>query len=181
MRAVPLTVTALAAALLLTACGGGDDSGSGTDESKAAESTASTGGACAADDLGQDVGPVNAAPAAGDSGNVTVTLTNKGAECTLNGFPTVDLTTDDGSTAVPKDEAAEAQALTLPAQGTATFTITYVRGEDGGDQSLAVKTVKYGLPGGSADQSFPWSYGDVALKSGKVPDATVSAFQQAGD
>ncbi|MGW6518622.1 DUF4232 domain-containing protein [Streptomyces sp. NPDC054950] len=181
MRAVPLTVTALAAALLLTACGGGDDSGSGTDESKAAESTASTGGACAADDLGQDVGPVNAAPAAGDSGNVTVTLTNKGAECTLNGFPTVDLTTDDGSTAVPKDEAAEAQALTLPAQGTATFTITYVRGEDGGDQGLAVKTVKYGLPGGSADQSFPWSYGDVALKSGKVPDATVSAFQQAGD
>ncbi|KPI26500.1 DUF4232 domain-containing protein [Streptomyces sp. NPDC048253] len=181
MRAVPLTVTALAAALLLTACGGGDDSGSGTDESKAAESTASTGGACAADDLGQDVGPVNAAPAAGDSGNVTVTLTNKGAECTLNGFPTVELATDDGSTAVPKDEAAEAQALTLPAQGTATFTITYVRGEDGGDQSLAVKTVKYGLPGGSADQSFPWSYGDVALKSGKVPDATVSAFQQAGD
>ncbi|TQJ54750.1 DUF4232 domain-containing protein [Streptomyces sp. NBC_00080] len=181
MRAVPLTVTALAAALLLTACGGGDDSGSGTDESKAAESTASAGGACAADDLGQEVGPVNAAPAAGDSGNVTVTLTNKGAECTLNGFPTVDLTTEDGSTTVPKDEAAEAQALTLPAQGTATFTITYVRGEDGGDQSLAVKTVKYDLPGGSADQSFPWSYGDVALKSGKVPDATVSAFQQAGD
>lgn len=56
-----------------------------------------------------------------------------------------------------------------------------MRGEDGGDQSLAVKTVKYDLPGGSADQSFPWSYGDVALKSGKVPDATVSAFQQAGD
>ncbi|MEU9313540.1 DUF4232 domain-containing protein [Streptomyces sp. NPDC048256] len=181
MRAVPLTVTALAAALLLTACGGGDDSGSGTDESKAAESTASAGGACAAGDLGQEVGPVNAAPAAGDSGNVTVTLTNKGAECTLNGFPTVDLTTEGGSTTVPKDEAAEAQALTLPAQGTATFTITYVRGEDGGDQSLAVKTVKYDLPGGSADQSFPWSYGDVALKSGKVPDATVSAFQQAGD
>ncbi|WP_062651231.1 DUF4232 domain-containing protein [Streptomyces maremycinicus] len=181
MRAVPLTVTALAAALLLTACGGGDDSGSDTDASKASESTASAGGACAAGDLGQEVGPVNAAPAAGDSGNVTVTLTNKGAECTLNGFPTVDLTSDGGSASVPKDEAAEAQALTLPAQGTATFTITYVRGADGGDESLAVKTVKYGLPGGSADQSFPWSYGDVALKSGKVPDATVSAFQQAGD
>ncbi|WP_314224920.1 DUF4232 domain-containing protein [Streptomyces zaehneri] len=181
MRAVPLTVTALAAALLLTACGGGDDNGSGTDESKASGSTDSTGAAGGACDLGQEVGPVNAAPAAGDSGNVTVTLTNKGAECTLNGFPTVELTTDGDSTAVPKDEAAEAQALTIPAQGTATFTITYVRGEDGGDKSLAVKTVKYGLPGGSTDQSFPWSYGDVALKSGKVPDATVSAFQQAGD
>ncbi|QJT03201.1 DUF4232 domain-containing protein [Streptomyces asoensis] len=178
MRAVPITVTALAAALLLTACGGGDDSGSGTDESKASGSTGSTGSAC---DLGQEVGPVNAAPAAGDSGNVTVTLTNKGAECTLNGFPTVELTADGGSATVPKDEAAEAQALTLPAQGTATFTITYVRGEDGGDKSLAVKTVKSGLPGGSADLSFPWSYGDVALKSEKVPDATVSAFQQAGD
>ncbi|MDQ0582548.1 DUF4232 domain-containing protein [Streptomyces rishiriensis] len=183
MRAVPLTVTALAAALLLTACGGGDDSASDTDASKASESTGSgsAGGTCAAADLGQEVGPVNAAPAAGDSGNVTVTLTNKGAECTLNGFPTVTLASDGGSADVPKDEAAEAQALTLPAQGTATFTITYVRGEDGGDKSLAVKTVKYGLPGASADQSFPWSYGDVALKSGKVPDATVSAFQQAGD
>ncbi|MGW0874068.1 DUF4232 domain-containing protein [Streptomyces sp. NPDC002740] len=180
MRAVPLTVTALAAALLLTACGGGDDSGSDTDESKAAGTTGGTGTTCAAGDLGQEVGPVNAAPAAGDSGNVTVTLTNKGAECVLDGFPTVELTADSGSATVPKDEAAEAQALTLPAQGTATFTITYVRGEDGGD-GLAVKTVKYGLPGGSADQSFPWSYGDVALKSEKVPDATVSAFQQAGD
>lgn len=178
MRAVPITVTALAAALLLTACGGGDDSGSDTDESKGAGSTGTT---CAAGDLGQEVGPVNPAPAAGDSGNVTVTLTNKGAECTLDGFPTVDLTAGDTSATVAKDEAAEAQALTLPAQGTASFTITYVRGEEGGDKSLAVKTVKYGLPGASADQSFPWSYGDVALKSEKVPDATVSAFQQAGD
>ncbi|MFJ9020732.1 DUF4232 domain-containing protein [Streptomyces sp. NPDC102259] len=181
MRAVPLTITALAAALLLTACGGGDDSGSDTDESKASGSTGAGGTTCAADDLGQEVGPVNAAPAAGDSGNVTVTLTNKGAECTLNGFPAVELAADGDSVTVAKDEAAEAQALTVPAQGTATFTITYVRGEDGGDKSLAVKTVKYGLPGGSADLSFPWSYGDVALKSEKVSDATVSAFQQAGD
>ncbi|MET7650211.1 MULTISPECIES: DUF4232 domain-containing protein [unclassified Streptomyces] len=181
MRAVPITVTALAAALLLTACGGGDDSGSDNDKSKGAAATGTTGTTCAASDLGQEVGPVNAAPGAGDSGNVTVTLTNKGAECTLDGFPTVELTADGGSATVAKDEAAKAQALPLPAQGTASFTITYVRGEEGGDKSLAVKTVKYGLPGASADQSFPWSYGDVSLKSDKVPDATVSAFQQAGD
>ncbi|WP_327316941.1 DUF4232 domain-containing protein [Streptomyces sp. NBC_01235] len=182
MRAVPITVTALAAALLLTACGGGDDSGSGSDEkSKASGSAGSTGSACAAADLGREVGPVNAAPAAGDTGNVTVTFTNKGAECTLTGFPAVDLQADGTSATVAKDEAAEAQALTLPAQGTASFTITYVRGEDGGDKSIAVKTVKYGLPGASATESFAWSYGDVALKSAGVPDATVSSFQQSGD
>ncbi|MEU5280314.1 DUF4232 domain-containing protein [Streptomyces asoensis] len=180
MRAVPLTVTALAAALLLTACGGGDDSGSGGDESKGAGTSAPAGGACAAADLGQEVA-ANAAPSAGDSGNVTVTLTNKGEECTLDGFPTVELAADGTSAKVAEDEAAEAQKLTLAAQGTATFTITYVRAAEGGDKSLAVKTVKFGLPGASADQSFPWSYGDVSLKSEKVPDATVSAFQSAGD
>ncbi|MEU8574783.1 DUF4232 domain-containing protein [Streptomyces asoensis] len=180
MRAVPLTVTALAAALLLTACGGGDDSGSGGDESKGAGTSAPAGGACAAADLGQEVA-ANAAPSAGDSGNVTVTLTNKGEECTLDGFPTVELAADGTSAKVAEDEAAEAQELTLAAQGTATFTITYVRAAEGGDKSLAVKTVKFGLPGASADQSFPWSYGDVSLKSEKVPDATVSAFQSAGD
>ncbi|MCX4763994.1 DUF4232 domain-containing protein [Streptomyces sp. NBC_01275] len=178
MRAVPITVTALAAALLLTACSSSsdDDSGSGDGESKAA-----AGSACAFDDLGQEVGPVDAAPGAGDTGNVTVTLTNKGAECTLEGFPTVDLEAGDASATVPKDAAAEAQKLTLPAQGTASFTITYTRGESGGDQSLAVKTVKYGLPGASATESFTWSYGDVALKSADAPDASVSAYQQAGD
>ncbi|MFI6039404.1 DUF4232 domain-containing protein [Streptomyces sp. NPDC051315] len=176
MRAVPITVTAVAAAFLLTACGGGDDSSSGGGESKAA-----SGSACAAGDLGMEVGAVNAAPAAGDTGNVTVNLTNNGAQCTLDGFPVVELEADGSSIAVPQDEAAEGQKLTLPEQGTAAFTLTYVRGEEGGSQSLAVKTLKYGLPGGSADQSLPWSYGDVALKDGKTPDASVSAFQQAGD
>jgi hypothetical protein len=180
MRAVPITVTALAAAFLLTACGGGDDSSSGGEESKAASGSGS-GSACAAGDLGMEVGPVNAAPAAGDTGNVTVTVTNNGAECTLEGFPKVGLEADGTTATVPHDAAAEAQKLTLPKQGTASFTITYVRAKEGGSQGLAVKTVKYGLPEGSADQSFPWSYGDVALKDEKTPDASVSAFQQAGD
>lgn len=181
MRAVPLTVTALAAALLLTACGGGDDSDSGGDQSKAAGSAGPTGGGCAAGDLGQEVGPVDAAPAAGDTGNVTVTLTNKGAQCTLKGFPEVSLQADGTSATVAKDEAAAPQELTLPAQGIASFTITYVRGEEGGDKSLAVKSVKFGLPGASSTASFDWSYGAVALKGKDAPDATVSAFAQAGD
>ncbi|MFF5185544.1 DUF4232 domain-containing protein [Streptomyces sp. NPDC000345] len=175
MRAVPITVTALASALLLTACSGGDDdSGSGDTGSKAA------GSACAFGELSQEVGPVDAAPAAGDTGNVTVTLTNKGAECTLDGFPAVGLQAGEASATVEKAAGAEAQKLTVPEQGTFTFTITYVRG--GGDaESLAVKTVKYGLPGSDKTESFPWSYGAVALKSVDVPDASVTAFQQAGD
>ncbi|MFJ8113139.1 DUF4232 domain-containing protein [Streptomyces sp. NPDC096132] len=179
MRAVPITVTALAAALLLTACSG-DDSDSGGSGGSGGTASKASGSACALDNLGAEVGPVDAAPAAGDTGNVTVTLTNNGAECTLDGFPDVDLSAGDTSSTLRRTDGAEAQKVTVPKQGTFTFTITYVRGESG-DKGLAVKTVKYALPGSSKTESFPWSYGDVALKSADEPEATVSAFQQAGD
>lgn len=176
MRAVPITVTALAAALLLTACSSddGDSGGPADGGSKAA------GSACAPADLSSQVA-ANAAPAAGDTGNVTVTLTNKGAECTLDGFPGVGLVAGGTSAAVEKDPAAEAQKLKLAQQGTTSFTITYTRGESG-DKSLAAETVEYTLPGATKPVSVDWSYGDVALKSdGEAPEASVSAFQQAGD
>src|SRR5687767_8834875 len=115
MRAVPITVTALAAAFLLTACGGGDDSASGDGESKA------SGTACAAGDLTMAAGAVNAAPAAGDTGNVTVTVTNGGKACTLDGFPKVELEADGTTVAVPHDEGAQAQPLPLAEQGGASF------------------------------------------------------------
>jgi hypothetical protein len=184
MRAVPITVTTLAAALLLSACdsGSGSNSSSGSSSSSPEGQKSRGGGACAIGQFGAEVGPVNAAPAAGDSGNVTVTLTNRGSACTLEGFPGVDLHAGDTSATVPADEAAQAQKLTLAEGGTASFTITYVRGEEGGAKSLAVKTVKYGLPGATAEESFTWSYGEVALKGGAgEPDASVSAFQQSGD
>jgi hypothetical protein len=184
MRAVPITVTALAAALLLTACDSGSASdSSGGSPSSSPEGQRSQGGStCAMGQFGAEVGPVNAAPAAGDSGNVTVTLTNRGSTCTLNGFPGVDLNAGGTSTAVPVDAAAEAQQLTLAEGDTASFTITYVRGEESGAKSLAVKTVRYGLPGATEEESFTWSYGEVALKGDAgEPDASVSAFQQSGD
>ncbi|WP_340377058.1 DUF4232 domain-containing protein [Streptomyces sp. SS7] len=181
MRAVPITLTAFAAALLLTACSGGDDSGSDDTGSKASASAGTAAGsACTFDGLGREVGPVDAAPAAGDTGNVTVTLTNKGAECTLDGFPTVGLSAGGDSASVPQDPAAQKQKVTVPEQGTVTFTITYVRGESG-DKSLAVKTAEFSLPGSDKTESFPWSYGDVSLKSAGAPDASVGAFTQAGD
>ncbi|NUP37677.1 MAG: DUF4232 domain-containing protein, partial [Streptomyces sp.] len=123
----------------------------------------------------------SAAPSAGDSGNVTVTLTNRGSKCALNGFPAVDL--DGGKTsAVPADKAAKAQKLTLAKGATASFTITYVRGAAGGAKSLPVKTAKFTLPGSSAGHSFKWTYGEVAVKgSAGAANASVSPFQQAGD
>lgn len=173
MRALPRTVTAaLAATLLLTAC---DDGGDGKAKEPADSSV------CAIDKMGVQVG-ASPAPAAGDTGNVTVTLTNRGSKCTLKGFPGVDLVAGGTSATVPADPAAQAQPLTLAKAGTASFTITYVRGEAGGKKSLAVKTAKFTLPGATATHDFPWSYGEVALKgnAGK-PDATVSAVQVAGD
>ncbi|GHH26145.1 DUF4232 domain-containing protein [Streptomyces lanatus] len=177
MRATSLTVAALAAALLLTACDSGGDDGD-TGKSKDAKAA----GGCVAE-LAVEFGPGNAAPAAGDTGNVPVTVTNRGdADCTLTGLPGVEFEAGGAATAVPADEAAGAaaakQKTTLTKGATTSFTLTYVRG----DKGLAVETAKVRLPGADKAQSFKWSYGEVALKSdGKTPDASLSGFQQAGD
>ncbi|MDF3149044.1 MULTISPECIES: DUF4232 domain-containing protein [unclassified Streptomyces] len=179
MRATPLTVAALAAALLLTAC---DDGGS-EDNSKDSKDSAA-GSACRIGEMAVRVGPANAAPAAGDTGNVPVTLTNRsGAECTLDGLPAVEFSAGGTSTTVAPDEAAEAKKTTLVKEASTSLTLTYVRGGKGGSKSLAVDTAKIYLPGSTEPHSFPWSYGVVALKSGggQAPDASVSGFQQSGD
>ncbi|MGV9288229.1 DUF4232 domain-containing protein [Streptomyces sp. NPDC003719] len=167
-----LAVTAaVTAALLLTACGGGGDSDagkSGTDDHGPA--------ACRIGELGVEIAP-SAAPAAGDTGTVSVNLANHGPACTLDGFPAVTLTTDGSPAKVPADEAATAQELTLAADGTAGFTLTYVRG---GADGLAVRSAEFALPGDAATHRIPWSFGEVATKGG-APDAAVSAFQRAGD
>ncbi|MCX4882602.1 DUF4232 domain-containing protein [Streptomyces sp. NBC_00847] len=183
MRATPITVAALAAALLLTACddNGGDGGTSKSGTSKNGTSQSKAGDACTLDGVAVQVA-ASAAPGAGDSGNVTVTITNRGSKCTLNGFPGVGLRAGGDSSTVPADKAAKAQKLTLAKDATASFTIAYVRGEAGGSTSLAVKTATFTLPGSSTAHSFKWSYGDVALKGGaSTPNASVTAFQQAGD
>ncbi|MEV7001975.1 DUF4232 domain-containing protein [Streptomyces sp. NPDC093982] len=178
MRATSLTVAALAAALLLTAC---DDGGAG--DGKTQDSKADS--ACVGE-LAVEFGPANAAPAAGDTGNVPVTVTNRsGGTCVLTGLPTVEFDAGGTSTSVAADEAvgdAASTKTTLVKEASTSFTLTYVRGEEGGSKSLGVETVKVRLPGSGKTQSFKWSYGDVALKSdGKAPDASVSGFQRTGD
>ncbi|MFC9505994.1 DUF4232 domain-containing protein [Streptomyces sp. NPDC057002] len=181
MRTLPplALAAALAGTLLLTAC---DDDGAGTDDVKNADRPTTS--ACAIGDMGVQVG-AGAAPAAGDTGNVTVTLTNQGARCALKGFPAVDLVAADSTASVPADKAAQAakaESLTLAKDGTASFTITYVRGEASGPRSLPVRKVSFGLPGATATHDVKWSYGPVALKGDAgEPDASVSAFQAAGD
>ncbi|MEU3347089.1 DUF4232 domain-containing protein [Streptomyces sp. NPDC006700] len=175
MRAIPLTVTALTAALLLTACGsGGGDAGSG--DKNTAGRTCRIGG------VGVQVGPANAAPAAGDTGDVPVTVTNRGDRCTLEGFPGVTLSAGKATATVPQDTSGKPQRLTLAKDDTASFTLTYVRAKEGDTKSLAVTSLKLSLPGASDSQDFPWSYGPVqGKKNANDPDASVTAFQQAGD
>ncbi|MET8570489.1 DUF4232 domain-containing protein [Streptomyces sp. NPDC004783] len=169
-----LVLTAVAAsALLLTACGGGggggDDSGGGDHEDRGSA-------ACRIGELDADIAP-SPAPAAGDTGTVTVNLTNRGPACTLDGFPAVTLTAEGAPVEVPADRAASAQRLTLAEGGTASFTLTYVRGGAG---HLAVRSAEFALPGDDATHRVPWSYGEVATEGG-TPEATVGAFQRAGD
>ena len=178
MRAAPLAVTALAAALLLTACDdGGDSSADGTSASPR------SGSACAIGTVDLEVGPANVAPAAGDTGNIPVTLTNQSAPCTLEGFPAVDLNASDSTTGLAEDKAAHPQKLTLAKGDTASFTITYVRAKAGAAGSLDVRTLNIALPGDGTQKSYKWSYGPVQGESDNADDlnASVSAFAQAGD
>ncbi|MEV2216878.1 DUF4232 domain-containing protein [Streptomyces sp. NPDC050997] len=176
MRAIPLAATALTAALLLTACdsGGGDDSGS---------SSGKAGGGCEIGRLGVEVGPANAAPAAGDTGNIPVSLTNQSAPCALDGSPGLALKAGDTVATVPAASGAKPEKLTLAKGESATFTLTYVRGATAGAKSLAAKTLEVSLPGDAdTTKSFPWSYGAVELKGGGgAPDASVGPFTRAGD
>ncbi|ARP74167.1 DUF4232 domain-containing protein [Streptomyces pluripotens] len=169
MRVIPLTVTALAAALLLTACDGGGGVSGGSS-------------ACRIGGVSVQIGSASVAPAAGDTGEVPVSLTNQSTPCTLDGFPGVTLEAGGVAHEVPVLKGAKAQKLKLAKGDSASFTIGYVRGEAGDKSHLAAKSVKIKLPGSATTRSFPWSYGPVALSStGDAPNASVSAFQRVGD
>lgn len=175
MRTYPLTLAAaLAATVLLTGC---SDDKSGGDDVKNADRPSDS--ACALGDMGVEVGAA-AAPAAGDTGTVTVTLSNKGAQCTLKGFPGVDLLADDKTTSVSPDEGAKPQSLTLGKGGTTSFTITYVRSEAGSPESLDVRKASFTLPGDTRTaHELTWSYGAVDWTDDQKP--SVSGFETSGD
>lgn len=180
MRAIPITVTALTAALLLTACGGGGDGGNGGDGGgSTTDSGTKDSTACRLGKVAVEVGPANAAPAPGDTGNIPVNVTNQSAPCTLDGLPGVDVSTDNESIDVPAQKGTKAQPLTLAKGESASFTITYVRGKEGSGDGLAAEVLKITLPGDSDDQSFDWTYGPIAGRS--ASEISVGAFQQAGD
>lgn len=171
MRAIPLTVTALAAALLLTACNDGGGGKNGKSSS-----------ACEIGGVSVQIGSASVAPAAGDTGEVPVSITNQSAPCTLDKFPGARLKTGDAAVDVPVQQGAKAQKLKLAKGDSASFTISYVRGKAGDKSSVEAKTVLISLPGSSTTRSFPWSYGPVAAKGAQgTPNASVSAFQQVGD
>ncbi|CAL9531079.1 DUF4232 domain-containing protein [Streptomyces griseomycini] len=178
MRATPIAVPAtLAALLLLAACdsAGGDEDGDGKRE----------GAACSVHEVSIEVGPASIAPAAGDTGEVPVSLTNRGAACTLDGFPEVTLVGAGDSPAVdvPPAEGAEAQKLTLAKGGSASFTVAYERGTPRGG-AFDAENLRVRLPG-DADRTrsrlFRWSYGPVAGGGQGDHEVSVSAYQRAGD
>ncbi|MEU5364621.1 DUF4232 domain-containing protein [Streptomyces sp. NPDC005925] len=177
MRTTSIAVTAssaLAATLLLTACGDGDGGRGGE-----ATATARGAAACRIGDVGVVVGPANAAPAAGDTGNVPVDITNQGSPCTLDGLPGVQVSAGDESVEVRAQQGAKVQPLRLAEHQSVSFTITYVRGEEDAAGVLAAEKLRIALPGESGGVGFPWSYGPLAGTG--ADDISVSAFQQTGD
>ncbi|KAA0935799.1 MULTISPECIES: DUF4232 domain-containing protein [Streptomyces] len=182
MRTLPIAVTALAATLALTlsACGG--DDGGGGDKEKSDGKSGGSPTVCAGDGLDREVA-ASEAPAAGDTGTVSVTLTNgTGADCTLEGFPAVGLEAGGTTLEVAPEKSAQPEKLTVKQDETVGFTITYVRGPAGdAAKGAAVETAKFELPGADAALSFPWKYGEVALRSATEPDASVTPLQRTGD
>ncbi|MFD8717924.1 uncharacterized protein DUF4232 [Streptomyces sp. Ag109_O5-1] len=177
MRAIPLTVTALAAALALTACSNSSSGGSNS-----SSSSSKNGSTCEIGKVSVQVGPASVAPTAGDSGEVPVSITNQSAPCTLDGFAGVTLKAGGTSASLSSLSGAKNQKLKLAKGDSATFSISYVRGKDGDTASLAATSMTVSLPGSDATQSFPWKYGPVVGKgSAEKPNASVGAFQQAGD
>ncbi|WGD41572.1 DUF4232 domain-containing protein [Streptomyces cathayae] len=186
MRAMPTTVTAVTALLLLTACGGEGGGDKAKDDAKQKQESV----ACSMAKVSLEVGPASEAPAAGDTGEVPVDLVNQGPACILDGFPEASLVAAEGEpVALAPTDGATAQKLTLAEGGSASFTVTYVRGPEDAGQSLDVKTLEISLPGATDTRAFPWSYGPVAHQgegegSGTgtgAADASVSAFQRSGD
>ncbi|CAL9532432.1 hypothetical protein SUDANB176_04080 [Streptomyces sp. enrichment culture] len=170
MRTTPIAVSALAALLLLTACD--DTGGDGKQESAA----------CSLDKVSMEAGPASVAPAAGDTGEVPVSLTNQSATCSLDGFPEVRLVGAGDSAALdlPPTEGARAQKLTLAKGDSASFSIVYVRGSRG-DDAFAAEDLHVVLPGDPGARTFRWSYGPVASDGEGGLQASVSAYQRAGD
>ncbi|MGW3494027.1 DUF4232 domain-containing protein [Streptomyces sp. NPDC001020] len=164
---VPLALTALAATLTLTAC-----EGKGGDDAEKSPKCPIT----------VKVGPGNAATTAGDTGNVPVTITNSGSdECAFEGFPGIELNDGKTSWTVADEKDVKPAKVTLQKNETATFTITYVRGKANGSLSAPAKSLKITVPGAGDARSYPWSYGEVALKDAHTPDASVGPIQVAGD
>ncbi|MET7291422.1 DUF4232 domain-containing protein [Streptomyces griseoloalbus] len=182
MRAIQIAVPALAATLLLlTACGTTGRDGDGSEDGDGKQENT----ACSVDAVNVEVGPASIAPAAGDTGEVPVGLTNQGAACTLDGFPQVRLAGagDADTVEVPPTEGAKAQKLTLAKGGSASFTLTYERGTPG-DGAFDAENLHVDLPGsgsGSGSGIFRWSYGPVAADGQGGHMVSVSAYQQAGD
>src|SRR4051794_10429755 len=138
MRAIPLTVTALAVALALTACDGGGGSDGGKSKS---------GSGCAVGKASVQAGSASVAPAAGDTGQVVVSITNQSAPCTLDGFPHVEVNRSGVTATLKPQKGAKAQKLKLAKGDSATFTVTYVRGADGDAKSLKATSMNVTLPG----------------------------------
>ncbi|GGZ13996.1 DUF4232 domain-containing protein [Streptomyces poonensis] len=183
MRTTPAAVTAaLVAALTLTACGDSSDTPGTSDEDTASGAAGGKVTACAADKLTVGFGPSNAAPAAGDTGNIPVTLTNTGSTCTLQGVPDTEVHSGDSSWTVSTEEGAAEPKLTLAENAAASFTITYVRGAAGDpEQAVRPERVEFRLPGGGTAQSYAWPDAEVAVKSAEELDMTVSPFLPSGD
>jgi hypothetical protein len=177
MRALPVVAAftgAVTAALALTACGDGGGGGGTTHKT-------ATSSACHVNEVGIHVGPANTAPAAGDTGNVPVTLTNVNSRtCTLEGFPGIEMQAGGSSWTLTPEKGAKAQKLTLKKDESATYTVTYVRGETGA-KGAAVKTMRISLPGHPDTKGWKWTYGNVARQTADVLNASVSSFQMAGD
>ncbi|MEU8891438.1 DUF4232 domain-containing protein [Streptomyces sp. NPDC048442] len=113
--------------------------------------------------LGFAVDPGGEPQGADGTGNVTVTLTNKGtAPCALNGYPGIDLMSSPGNTwSLARQTSKKPKALTLSPGGDAYFKITYLPYTAEGNtkaNEFKAATITVTPPGETKSKDLPWPH-----------------------
>ncbi|MFC1415078.1 DUF4232 domain-containing protein [Streptacidiphilus cavernicola] len=166
--------------------GTGGGSGAGSGAAAGAAGAAATTTRCRTANLGFSFGPDSGAQAVGSQGGIDVVLTNKGGgDCTLYGFPGVDIVSKSGTHWSLARQAASVRTVTLKPGAKASFEITYMpfdSGSPGGSVAFKAADILVTPPGETHSATLKWDgFADVMDQSGATHPGTYVGPVTAGD
>ena len=170
-----------ASASAVASAGGGGTATDGATTAPApapsATAVAATTTRCRTANLGFSFGPDSGAQSVGSPGGIGVVLTNKGgADCTLYGFPGVDIVSKSGTHWSLARQAKSVGTVTLKPGAEASFEITYLPFDDsdsGGSVAFDAASILVTPPGETHSATLEWGgFADVMDQSGATHPGT---------